>query len=75
MYSEVFEFDRVCNVKYGSIVGLWFGKISWLKILVFREKFCNCNGRVFMIKSFFHNQNVLKIGFENVFGFSFGKVL
>jgi len=25
VYFEVFEFDGICNLKDGGIVGLWFG--------------------------------------------------
>jgi hypothetical protein len=36
---------------------------------IWREQFGGCNGRVFMIKSFFHGEDILKRGFENIFRF------
>jgi len=66
MQFEVFEFNRIVDVKYGGIIGLRFAQILWFVVPIWREKCRSYNTRGFMIKSFFHGQNILEISFENV---------
>jgi hypothetical protein len=66
MQFEVLEFDRIGYVKKCGIIGLRFAHIPWFIVPIWREKCRSCNRRIFMIKSFFHGQNILEISFENV---------